>query len=120
MELHTPKEFHPRIRALLRKHEHLLSGKLGHTHPTTQRTDLVLGAKWVKSEPYRAGPKARELEEFEISQLVVGVIEHSNTEWDATVLLFAPKNDGQLPFCVDYGKLNKMTVKDSYPLQSID
>ena len=31
-------------------------------------------------------------------------------------MLFAPKKDGGLPFCIDYRWLNKKTVKNRYPL----
>jgi len=30
------------------------------------------------------------------------------------------KNDGSLPLCIDYHKLNRVTVKNKYPLPRID
>ena len=35
-------------------------------------------------------------------------------------MLFVKKKDGTLWLCVDYRKLNKMTVKNKYPLHRID
>ena len=35
-------------------------------------------------------------------------------------MLFVKKKDGTLWFCVDYRQLNKMTVKNKYPLPIID
>ena len=34
--------------------------------------------------------------------------------------MFAPKKDGKLRFCIDYHRLNTLTVKDSYPLPRMD
>ena len=108
------------IRAMLKQHESLWSGKLGEISATKHHIRLIEGARPFKSAPYRAGPKTRELEEEEVKrQLEAGVIEPSNSEWAAPVL-FAPKKDGKLRFCIDYRKLNAMTVKDSYPLPRMD
>ena len=35
-------------------------------------------------------------------------------------MLFVKKKDGTLRLCVDYKQLNKMTVKNKYPLPRID
>ena len=83
---------------------------------TQHSIDLIPGACPFKSVPYRAGPKTREVEQLEIEkQLKSGVIELSNSEWEVPVL-FAPKKDGRLRFCIDYHKLNLMRIKDSYPI----
>jgi hypothetical protein len=43
------------------------------------------------------------------------VIEPSSSEWAAPIVLI-PKYDGTLRFCIDFRKLNELTVRDSYPL----
>ena len=47
------------------------------------------------------------------------MIEPLNSDWAAPVL-FAPKKDGRLRFCIDYRRLNEITVKDSYPIPRMD
>jgi len=48
-----------------------------------------------------------------------GVIEESRSPWTSFVVMVKKKN-GSLRFCVDYRKLNSITVKDSYPLPRIE
>ena len=87
---------------------------------TTSQIDLVNNVRPFKAHLYCAGPKARELEEFKIKkQLDAGVIRPSMSEWVAPVL-FVPKKDGRLRFCIDYRKLNSFTKRDSYPIPRMD
>ncbi|KAL5736107.1 hypothetical protein ACOSQ2_030895 [Xanthoceras sorbifolium] len=48
-----------------------------------------------------------------------GFIRPSVSPWGAPVL-FVKKKDGSLRLCIDYRQLNKLTVKNKYPLPRID
>ncbi|GJS13007.1 putative nucleotidyltransferase, ribonuclease H [Tanacetum coccineum] len=48
-----------------------------------------------------------------------GFIRPSSSPWGASVL-FIKKKDGSFQMCIDYWELNKLTVKNRYPLPRID
>ena len=48
-----------------------------------------------------------------------GIVEPSNSPWASPIVLVS-KKDGTTRFCVDYRKLNDVTVKDGYPLPRVD
>ncbi|GJR19263.1 putative reverse transcriptase domain-containing protein [Tanacetum coccineum] len=48
-----------------------------------------------------------------------GFIRPSSSPWGAPVL-FVKKKDGSFRMCIDYRELNKLTVKNRYPLPRID
>lgn len=105
---------------MLRKNEFTWSGQVGEIKVTELRIHLVLDAKPLKSAPYSADPKTRELEWTDIEkQLMTGIIEPAMLERAAPVLI-VPKKDWKLRFCIDYRKLNSMTVKEKYSLLRID
>ncbi|KAJ0559852.1 putative nucleotidyltransferase, Ribonuclease H [Helianthus annuus] len=82
--------------------------------------ELIPGAKPVAKAPYRLAPS--ELQELmsQIQDLLdKGFIRPSVSPWGAPVL-FVRKKDGSMRMCIDYRELNKLTVKNRYPLPRID
>ena len=122
-DVHVEKEYihhKPRLVRLLQPLKSMWSGELGCIKATQHRINLLPGSKPIHQQPYRAGPAQRQAEQKEIqSMLDKGVIEPANTEWTSPIV-FVPKPDGTLRFCVDYRRLNAMTIRDSYPIPRMD
>ena len=74
----------------------------------------------ISMTPYRMAP-------VELKELIVllqelldkGFIRSSTSPWGTTVL-FAKKKDKTLRLCSDYRQLNRVTIKNQYPLSKID
>ncbi|GJT94412.1 reverse transcriptase domain-containing protein [Tanacetum coccineum] len=82
--------------------------------------DLVPGATPIAKSPYRLAPS--EMQELfgQLQELQdKGFIRPSHSSWGAPVL-FVKNKDGSLRMCIDYRELNKLTVKNHYPLPRID
>ncbi|GKD38100.1 putative reverse transcriptase domain-containing protein [Tanacetum coccineum] len=78
------------------------------------------GAAPVARTPYRLAPsKIKELSEQLQELSDKGFIRPSSSPWGAPVL-FVKKKDGSFQMCIDYRELNKLTVKNRYPLPRID
>ncbi|GKC28158.1 putative reverse transcriptase domain-containing protein [Tanacetum coccineum] len=82
--------------------------------------ELIPGATPVVKSPYRLAPS--ELEEL-LGQLKElqdkGFIQPSSSPWGASVL-FVKKNDRSFRVCIDYRELNKLNIKNRYPLPRIE
>jgi hypothetical protein len=78
------------------------------------------GAAPVSKSPHRMSmPELKELQlQFE-EIMKKGYIRPSMSPWGALVL-FVKNKDGALRLCIDFIQLNKVTVKNKYPLPRID
>ncbi|GJX75856.1 putative reverse transcriptase domain-containing protein [Tanacetum coccineum] len=84
------------------------------------RIDLVPGATPIAKSPYRLAPSEMQELSGQLQELQdKGFIRPSHSPWGAPVL-FVKKKDGSLRMCIDYRELNKLTVKNRYPLPRID
>ncbi|XP_052732432.1 uncharacterized protein LOC128196232 [Vigna angularis] len=82
--------------------------------------DLVTTAAPISVQPYRMSPAElvelkKQIEELMDKQF----IRPSVSPWGAPVLL-VKKKDGSSRLCIDYRQLNKLTIKNKYPLPRID
>ncbi|GJZ07986.1 putative reverse transcriptase domain-containing protein [Tanacetum coccineum] len=88
--------------------------------PVEFHIDLIPGAAPVARAPYRLAPsKMKELSKQLQELSDKGFIRPISSPWGALVL-FVKKKDGSFRMCIDYRELNKLTVKNRYPLPRID
>ncbi|CAN8061906.1 unnamed protein product [Agarophyton chilense] len=110
-----------RIIDLLVEFETMWSGYLGQIKATQHCIELLSDSNPIYQQPYRAGPKARDVEFKEVERtLQEGVIEPANSDWASPVVLVHKKGSNRLRFCVDDRRLNSVTVRDSYPIPRMD
>eukprot|EP00253_Pinus_taeda_P025152 PITA_25152 len=82
--------------------------------------ELVPSAAPMSQAPYRMSvPELTELKMQLQELLEKKYIRPSVSPWGAPVL-FVRKKDGTFRMCIDYRQLNKLTVKNKYPLPRID
>jgi hypothetical protein len=82
--------------------------------------ELILGTAPIAQRVYRMNPQ--ELEELKrqlTDMLSKGLIHPSASPWGSPIL-FVEKRDGTIRLCVDYRKLNEVTIKNKYPLPKIE
>ncbi|GJW89377.1 putative reverse transcriptase domain-containing protein [Tanacetum coccineum] len=82
--------------------------------------DLIPGVVPVAKSPYRlAHTEMQELSNQLKELQEKSFIRPSSSPWGGLVL-FVKKKDGSFRMCIDYQELNKLTVKNRYPLPRID
>ncbi|GJV92578.1 putative reverse transcriptase domain-containing protein [Tanacetum coccineum] len=82
--------------------------------------DLIPGAAPLARAPYRLAPSEMQELSNQLQELADrGFIRPSTSPWGAPVL-FVKKKDGSFRMCIDYRELNKLTVKNHYPLPRIN
>ncbi|KAJ9515193.1 hypothetical protein QJQ45_002324 [Haematococcus lacustris] len=78
------------------------------------------GAEAPYKRMYKLSPREEAEVKKQVAELLAkGLIEPSSSPYGAPIL-FVQKKDGSLRMCIDYRALNKLTVRDRYPLPRID
>ena len=71
-------------------------------------------------KPYRLTPPQLEEARSQINELEASGMISKSTSRMAAPLFFVPKKDGRQHMCIDYRKLNEITVHDAYPLPNME
>ncbi|TYK02364.1 gag protease polyprotein [Cucumis melo var. makuwa] len=92
--------------------------------PPPRKVDFAIelepGTAPISRAPYRMAPAELKELKVQLQELLdKGFIRPSVSPWGAPVL-FVKKKDGSMRLCTDYRELNKVTVKNRYPLPRID
>lgn len=103
-----------RLNIIVEDHFKAQKGLLGRT----DRAEHVIqtDSPPIKSRYYPVNPVIQAHIDTELEKMLeLGVVEPSKSPWASPILLVKKKDD-TYRFCVDFRKLNRVTVKDSYPL----
>ncbi|KAL5010990.1 hypothetical protein ScPMuIL_013295, partial [Solemya velum] len=118
---HLNSEQHDQLSGLLTRYSDVYSDgttTLGCTQVVVYEIDTG-NAKPMKLPGRRLPHHKEEIVREKLGEMLNdGTIEPSSSAWSSPIVL-ATKSDGSLRFCVDYRKLNEVTIKDAYPLPRI-
>ena len=82
--------------------------------------EILLGTAPTSRAPYRMAPTELKEIKIQLQELLDKEFIRPNVSpWGAPVL-FMKKKDGTLQMCIDYRQINKVTVKNKYPLPRIE
>ena len=113
------KEERERIHEVLQTYEHVVRDAPGQTS-ITECTIKLTSDDPVRTKAYPIPHALRETLNKEVEKMLeADVIEKSSSPYSSPVVL-VKKPDGTIRFCVDYRKLNRITVFDAEPMPSAE
>ena len=94
-------------------------GDLGRTNIVKHQINT--GDQPAIKQRVRRYPAVRREEERQLVEdmLAIGIIQESNSAWSSPTVL-VKKKDGTTRICIDYRRLNQVTMVDAYPLPHIE
>ena len=126
-ELHVNSELtiseQTSIRELLGKYIHLFAKDMTELKRSKMQEHAITlegPQRPIRIPPYRLAQTRKPEVERQLRELLdCGLLRRSNSPWSFPIVVVEKKN-GALRICVDYRKLNDITVRDAYPLPRID
>ena len=107
------------VKELLEEFKDVLTDVPGKTN-LAEYTMKLTTSNPVQSKPYAVPHALRDPLKHEIDEMLrMGVIEKSTSVYASPIVL-VPKSDGSLRFCIDYRKLNSITIFDPEPIPNIE
>ncbi|GET55600.1 enzymatic polyprotein, putative [Rhizophagus irregularis DAOM 181602=DAOM 197198] len=94
--------------------------KYNRTNLVKHEIRLKGGTEPIAQKRYKENDEKGKFIRKEVDEMIkLGKIRESRSPWSSPVTL-AGKKSGNYRFCIDYRKLNKVTITDAYPLPRID
>ena len=81
--------------------------------------DLIPGTRPLSFIPYRMSPLELTKVKKQIEELLVNVFIRPSVSPYGVLVLLIKKKDRSIRLCIDYRQLNKVTIKNKYPLLRI-
>ena len=120
---HLTSEQKQMMSNLLEKYSCVFSDKPSITNVAVHHIE-TLDAKPIRQAPYRIPHALKEKIQAELEDMLkLGIIEKSNSNWAAPVVIVPKKQDGVqtgIRICVDFRKLNSVSNFDAYPLPRME
>jgi hypothetical protein len=117
-----PTNTEPEIAMLLHNYQNVFKTPtaLPPTRAHNHAIPLLEGTNPVKVKPYRYPHSQKtQIEHMVQDMLQQGIIQPSTSPFSSPIIL-VKKKDGTWRFCTDYRALNAITVKDSFPIPTVD
>ncbi|MCH79693.1 Ty3/gypsy retrotransposon protein [Trifolium medium] len=117
-----PSDIEPELAILLHTYQRVFHTPSGLPPPREQMHEIPLqkGTTPVKVRPYRYPHSQKEqIEKMVQDMLQQGIIKPSTSPFSSPIIL-VKKKDGSWRFCTDYRALNQVTIKDSFPMPTVD
>ena len=107
------------LRALIKEFRDIFSDKPGNTR-LEQHSIKLTSEEPIRSRPYPTPYSMREVIKSEVDKMLeLGVVEKSDSPYASPVVL-VKKPDGSNRFCIDFRRLNRVTVFDAEPMTRSD
>ena len=117
-----PSNFPSDVITLLSKYDPVFQPSIGLPphHPNDHQIYLEPNTKAINVRPYRYPQyQKNEIQKLVQEMLAQGIIKPRTSPFSSPVL-FVKKTDGSWRFCVDYRALNAATIKEKFPIPTID